>query len=299
MSIWDSIFGVVGGPASMAVDGSADTRGASIAAVGGLGGTGIEAAAGDDPRAVGTGLATDQILGSIAATVGTLGAAAPAAAAATTATTAATAAPAASAVAAPIAAETTAEAIPAVAAPTAASAIAPTASAVAPTTEVGLGSIEAAAPTPIAAASGSSVVPATETAINEVSGEGAKALSTKSAFKVANTTINTVKKSSDLASAQDALDRPKSPQQEIATPKPSAPITAGIGGNNQFDAIFGSSGSKSMANPNYANQISDPLNVPAAPNPSAPIQTPAPTLIKPQPQRSFQDFYSQLNGNKY
>jgi hypothetical protein len=266
MSAWDSIFGVVAGPIALLDTKNKQARAAAIAAVGGLGGTGLEAAAGEDAKTVQSGLATDQVLGSIAATVGTLGAAAPAAASADAATIGAD-------TAAEGAATTAATATPAIAsaAPEVASTATPTVA-----TSLPMGGISTET---------SPIVPASETAIDEVSGAGGQVnnlKNAKDAFNIGKTTYSTINQG--MKATQDQPN----PIASMPTYKP--PVAVDPTASTQFSTIFGK--------PDVTNQGMNPVlsqtSVPGLPSAIAPMIAP---LIQ-TPQRSMTDFMTQINGAK-
>lgn len=314
-SLWDTIFGVVGGPAAMAVDHSANTRGAAIGTIGGLGGTAIEAAAGDSPQALKSGVLTDEVLGSIAATVGTLGAAAPAATAGVAASDAAidTGAAAAPAI---TATPTIAAAAPAIATPAATTA-ATTETAASLAAPISTDVSTAAAPistdiaaTPIAASS-------TE-APDVISGAGSNAITTgfednpQTAVvakagatpppSTPNTALNIAKKATENAgksvvknidaSQKTNQDQSKSPTLPTVTKTDLQPqIKPDIGGNNTFDAIFGDTGMQSEMKGMgvQPEKPSTSINPYAMPSPIKPIE------FQPiQKPRSIQDFLAAI-----
>lgn len=326
MSLFDSIFGVLAGPvvaipAEAAMGRSrrqqAEARGASIAAVGGLGGTAIEAAAGDDDHAVSTGLTADTALGGAAATVATLGAAAPAAAAGTAAVSGGTAAGTTAGTAATTAGVTAGTAAGAGAAGTALGA-APTvagsgiaaagAGLTAPTIAAGnvagqvAGQAATTAATQGVTTAGAQVAPATagEVAINETAHAGTTSLANtqtlKDAVKVGGQIYSNVSKA-----AQPAPEKPPLPtvapaavqtnHPTLQTPNLSITNTAlgtpsATTPSSQFDSIFGKpavSGTPGLINPQSTASPLNPLTndqLTAAFGQPAPL-TPPPLLAPP------------------
>jgi len=290
MSVWDAIFGVVGGPAAPFIDKSDATRGALIGTIGGLGGTAIEAGAGDTKGAQ-TGLVTDEVLGSIAATAGTLGAAAPAGAATVGATTAADAsAEAAPAVVAP-AVETAAEgatsAIPAAGSAT-----------VAVPLEAGTGAAAGLA-TPTASTIAGTAAP-TENAVAAAADPTAKIASSNilkagtKAVKAAGTAFDDYNKINNAFQQKQNQGQEPTSQQPYSQPQLQAPLSPSIAGiatdpfeTDSFNAIFGKN-QDPMQKKTLDNMVNPTISFPTKPIPEA-IQT-------PPPARTAQDFYNQING---
>jgi hypothetical protein len=335
MSVFDSVFGVIAGPLSIPLEAvagrskkdQADARGASIAAVGGVGGTAIEAAAGDDPQAIKTGVTADVILGSTAATVATLGAAAPAAGAADAAVIGGEAAGAAAAdagvtagaaAAAPAASTAAEAALPAAstagvdmvsgaAGATAAPVVTPTAgtaiTSAAPDMITGAAPVDTMITHPAGQyANGIAANPAAE-----VSESASTAQKLKDAAKIGTQTYSNVKRAS--ASSQEEAP-PSAPQIKTYKPPASGFESAQISQPGQFDQIFGTpqvSGTPQLLTPNSTNSTLDPLtNSQLGTFTPPPLLQPTPPMIQmsdntrktkvTNADRSVQDFLNQIYG---